>query len=115
MEDMRAGKNDTTQIFNENCLDTLGRIKSAFIDLMLQDPPYGVTRNAWDKKPDLSIMWPEWERVIKDNGAMIFFPQQPFTSELVMSKPKLFRYDLIWYKPLGSGFLNAKRMPLRNH
>lgn len=46
---------------------------------------------------------------------MIFFCQQPFTSELVLSNPELFRYDLIWYKPLGSGFLNAKKMPMRNH
>jgi site-specific DNA-methyltransferase (adenine-specific) len=60
-------------------------------------------------------MWTEWERVIKDNGAMIFFAQQPFASKLILSRSGFFRYDLIWYKPLGTGFLNANKMPMRNH
>ena len=60
-------------------------------------------------------MWNEWERVTKENGAMIFFGTQPFTSELILSNKKNFRYDLIWYKALGTGFLNANKMPMRNH
>jgi site-specific DNA-methyltransferase (adenine-specific) len=103
------------RVENRDCLDLLRELPSGSIDLLLQDPPYGVTQNKWDKEPPLSILWEEWERVIKDNGAMIFFSQQPFTSKLVNSRLDLFRYDLIWYKPLGSGFLNAHRMPLRNH
>jgi site-specific DNA-methyltransferase (adenine-specific) len=100
---------------NKDCLELLKEIPTASIDLLLQDPPYGVTQNKWDIEPNLSKMWNEWERVIKDNGAIIFFSQQPFTSKLVLSRRELFRYDLIWYKPLASGFLNCKRMPLRNH
>lgn len=102
-------------IYNEDCQKTMKRIPTGSVNLILQDPPYGVTRNEWDNKLDLFIMWPEWERIIKPNGAIIFFAQQPFVSELVSSRPKLFRYDLIWHKPTGTGFLNAKRMPLRNH
>lgn len=100
---------------NKDCLILLRELVGKSIDLMLQDLPYGVTQNAWDVEPPLPILWEEWERIIKDNGAMIFFSQQPFTSKLVLSRLELFRYELIWYKPLGSGFLNARLMPLRNH
>ncbi len=103
------------RIFNEDCSNTLMRIEDGTIDLLIQDPPFGVTQNPWDIKPDLPKMWVEWERVIKDNGAIIFFATQPFASELILSNKKIFRYDLIWYKTLGSGFLNAKKMPMRNH
>jgi len=100
---------------NRDCQELLKELPKGSVDLLLQDPPYGVTQNKWDMEPDLFQMWSEWERVIKDNGAMIFFSQQPFTSKLILGRLDLFRYDLIWYKPLASGFLNVKRMPLRNH
>lgn len=100
---------------NRDCLELLKEIETGSIDLMLQDTPFGCTQNEWDIKPNFPVMWQEWERVIKDNGAMIFFGTQPFASELILSRAGFFRYDLIWYKPLGSGFLNANRMPMRNH
>lgn len=106
---------DINKIYNEDCCETLSRIKTGEIDLLLQDTPFGVTQNEWDIKPDLLKMWKEWERVTKENGAMIFFATQPFASELILSNQKNFRYDLIWYKALGTGFLNANRMPMRNH
>jgi site-specific DNA-methyltransferase (adenine-specific) len=93
----------------------MARMPDNFIDLLLQDTPFGCTQNEWDIKPDLQLMWPKWNRVTKQNGAMLFFATQPFASELILSNAKNFRYDLIWYKALGSGFLNANRMPLRNH
>jgi site-specific DNA-methyltransferase (adenine-specific) len=103
------------QIWNEDCLETLKRIPNGQVDLLLQDTPFGCTQNEWDIKPNLSIMWKEWERVTKYNGAMIFFATQPFASELILSNPKLFRYDIIWEKSRPTGFLNANRMPLRSH
>lgn len=103
------------EFYNEHCLETLKRLPDRSVQLLLQDPPFGVTQNDWDIAPDLSAMWPEWERVIADNGAMLFFATQPFATDLIASNRKLFRYDLIWYKPLGTGFLNANRMPMRNH
>lgn len=104
-----------SEIYNEDCLETLKRLPDGSVDLMLQDTPFGVTNNEWDIKPDMDKMWPEWLRVCKGNAAIIFFATQPFASELIISQSKLFRYDLIWYKPLCTGFLNAKKMPLRNH
>lgn len=98
-----------------DCLELMKQIPENSIDLIFQDPPYGTTQNKWDVKPDLDKMWKEWERIVKPNGAIIFTAAQPFASELVLSRIDLFRYDLIWHKPLGSGFLNAKKMPLRNH
>jgi site-specific DNA-methyltransferase (adenine-specific) len=100
---------------NMDCELLLEELPARSIDLLLQDLPYGVTQNEWDKEPLLPDLWVEWERIIKENGAIIFFSQQPFTSKLIFSRIELFRYDLIWYKPLGSGFLNAGQMPMRNH
>lgn len=104
-----------SEVFSEDCYETLLKLEDGSVDLLLQDTPFGVTQNEWDIKPDLQKMWPEWERVTKENGAMIFFATQPFASELILSNSKNFRYDLIWYKPLGTGFLNANKMPMRNH
>jgi len=64
---------------------------------------------------DLELLWKQYERIIKDNGAIILNATFPFSAELYNSNPKLFRYDLIWEKPLATGFLNANRMPLRSH
>ena len=102
-------------LFNEDCRETLKRIETGSIDLLLQDTPFGCTQNEWDIKPNFAEMWAEWERVTKDNGAMIFFGTQPFVSELILSRSGLFRYDIIWYKALGTGHLNANKMPMRNH
>lgn len=103
------------KIFNEDCYQTLQRLGDGTVDLLLQDTPFGVTQNDWDVKPDLPKMWEQWNRVTKENGAMIFFATMQFATELILSNPKNYRYDLVWYKPLGSGFLNANRMPMRNH
>jgi site-specific DNA-methyltransferase (adenine-specific) len=106
---------EINRIYNEDCYQTLQCTETGIIDLLLQDTPFGVTQNEWDIKPNLSKMWKEWERVTKENGAMIFFATQPFASELILSNQNNFRYDLIWYKALGTGFLNANKMPMRNH
>ena len=103
------------KIYFEDCRETLNRLDDGCVDLLLQDPPFGVTKNKWDVRPDLSEMWEHWRRVTKEDGAMLFFATQPFASDLVKSNEREFRYDLIWYKPLSSGYLNANRMPLRNH
>jgi site-specific DNA-methyltransferase (adenine-specific) len=85
------------------------------IDLVLTDPPYGVTQNEWDEIPDLSNMWGEIWRTLKEDGAVIMTSQQPFCTDLINSERDNFKYDLIWYKPLATGFLNANKAPLRNH
>ena len=103
------------QLWNEDCVNTMERIETGSIDLLLQDTPFGVTQNDWDIKPNFAVMWQHWERIIKDNGAMIFFGTQPFVCDLISSRSGFFRYDLIWYKALGTGHLNANKMPMRNH
>lgn len=110
-----TGPIEMNRVYCEDCYDTLLRVPDGSIDLLCQDTPFGCTQNEWDTPPDLNKLWPQWERVTKPNAAMIFFATQPFASQLIASNPKLFRYDLIWYKALGTGFLNANRMPMRNH
>lgn len=85
------------------------------IDLILCDLPYGTTRNKWDKIIDLDKLWEHYNRIIKDNGAIVLFSQQPFSSKLIESNPKMFRYEWIWVKGLATGHLNAKKMPLKKH
>jgi site-specific DNA-methyltransferase (adenine-specific) len=100
---------------NVDCYELLKSLPDNSIDLMFQDPPYGVTQNEWDKPIDLKKLWPEWERVVKPNGAFIFTASQPFATDLINSNRKLFKYDLVWEKSIATGFLNANRMPLRGH
>lgn len=100
---------------NLDCLDLLKSMPDASVDLMLTDPPYSVTACDWDKPINLAEMWLEWERVIKPNGAFVFTCQQPFTSELIVSRLGFFKYELIWLKSNVTGFLNANKKPLRQH
>lgn len=98
-----------------DCLELMNDINDKSIDLIVCDLPYGTTMNKWDVIIPFDKLWEHYERIIKDNGAILLTAAQPFTTELINSKKELFRYDLIWYKPLASGFLNANRMPMRNH
>ncbi len=85
------------------------------IDMILCDLPYGVTsRNKWDCIIDYKNLWEQYNRIIKDNGAIALHCQQPFTTELIHSNIKMFKYCWYWYKHQVSGFLNAKKQPLRN-
>jgi site-specific DNA-methyltransferase (adenine-specific) len=98
-----------------DCLEVMKDIPDKSIDLVLTDPPYGTTRNDWDKVPDLDKLWNELKRIGKDNCGFIMTSAQPFTTDLINSQRELFRYDLVYEKTLGSGFLNAKKMPMRYH
>ena len=84
--------------------------------MILCDLPYGVTaRNKWDAVIPFDLMWKEYNRIIKDNGAIVLTATQPFASALVMSNPKIFKYEWIWEKSYITGVLNAKKQPVRNH
>lgn len=83
--------------------------------MVLCDLPYGTTQCKWDSQINLDKLWVEYNRVTKSNAAICLFSQQPFTSKLVMSNPKMFRYEWIWVKKQGTGFLNANKMPLKAH
>ncbi len=103
------------QIHNMDCLEGMKLLQSKSIDMILCDLPYGVTQNKWDVVIPFNEMWDQYERIIKDNGAIVLTATQPFAAQLIASNPKLFRYDLIWKKNKSTGFLNAKKMPLRSH
>jgi site-specific DNA-methyltransferase (adenine-specific) len=98
-----------------NCLELMNDIKDKSIDMILCDLPYGATQNQIDKQLPFDTLWKQYNRIIKDNGAIVLFAQGLFYVDLVNSNRKMFKYDLIWDKVLTSGFLNAKRMPLRQH
>lgn len=83
--------------------------------MVLADPPYGTTRNAWDTPIDFFALWPELWRVAKSNAAVCLFSQMPFTVDLVQSQRKWFRYEWIIEKSNATGFLNAYKMPLKFH
>ncbi|MDD3123663.1 MAG: site-specific DNA-methyltransferase [Candidatus Izemoplasmatales bacterium] len=99
-----------------DCLVEMPKIKDQSIDLILCDLPYGVTaKNKWDTIIPFDKLWKQYVRIIKDNGAIVLFGQDKFTAKLMLSNEKYHRYNLIWNKVLPSGFLNAGRMPLREH
>ena len=102
-------------IYNEDCLIGMKRIPDESIDMILCDLPYGTTRNKWDSIIPFKPLWAEYERIIKERGAIVLTASQPFTTSLAMSNQKLFRYSLVWDKQRTSGSLNANRMPLRAH
>ena len=85
------------------------------IDMILCDLPYGTTHNKWDNVIPMESLWEQYNRIIKDHGAIVLFSQMPFGASLIMSNPKMFRYEWIWEKNQAVGFLNAKKMPLRKH
>lgn len=98
-----------------DCLEGMKHINDKSIDMILCDLPYGKTQNKWDKLIPFESLWEQYERIIKDNGAIVLTADQPFTSLLVNSNQKLFRYSLVWEKTTPTGFLNANKMPLRIH
>lgn len=103
------------QLINADCLDRMKEIGDKSIDMILCDLPYGMTQHESDVIIPFKLLWEQYNRVIKDSGAIVLFCQGTFYVDLVNSNRKMFRYDLIWDKQLVSGFLNAKRMPLRQH
>lgn len=103
-----------------DCLTEMKNIPDKSIDMILCDLPYEVlnkgNKNAsWDRLLPFDKLWEQYNRIIKDNGAIVLFAQGMFTAQLMMSNPNMWRYNLIWDKTLPTGFLNAKRMPLRSH
>lgn len=106
--------NDIT-LMHGDCLESMKDIPDDSVDLILCDLPYGTTACKWDSIIPFEPLWENYKRISKKNAAIVLMASQPFTSALVMSNPKWFRYDLVWEKPKASGFLNAKRQPLRAH
>ena len=98
-----------------DCLELMKEISDGSIDMILCDLPYGTTRNKWDSIIPLEELWSQYERIIKDNGCIALFAQTPFDKVLGASNLKLLKYEWIWQKNKATGFLNAKKMPLKEH
>lgn len=98
-----------------DCFRVLETLPDGCVDMVLCDPPYGTTRCAWDTPLDLASLWKQYRRVVKPNGAILIFAQTPFDKVLGASNLDELRYELIWEKPNATGFLNAKRAPLKAH
>lgn len=101
--------------FLGDCLELMKMIPNESIDMIFADLPYGKTRNKWDVKIPFTPLWNEYKRIIKKNGAIVLFADQPFTSELIESNRKMYRYNWVWEKVHAKGFLNAKKMPMKAH
>ena len=103
------------ELYNGDCLEVMKGIPDGSVDLVLTDPPYGTTQNKWDSVIDLESMWKEVWRVLKPNGACVLFSAQPYTSILISSQLKYYKYEWVWIKNLKTGNLNARRMPMGGH
>jgi site-specific DNA-methyltransferase (adenine-specific) len=103
------------KLINGDCLEEMKNIESGSIDMVLTDPPYGTTACKWDSIIDLPLMWEQLKRIIKPNGAIVMTASQPFTSVLVCSNIKMFKYSMVWKKSQSTGHLNAWKMPMRAH
>ena len=103
------------ELWQGDCLELMKDIPDGSVDMILADLPYGTTRNKWDSIIPLDLLWEQYNRIIKERGAIVLTAQTPFDKVLGVSNLKMLRYEWIWHKNNVTGFLNAKRMPLKDH
>ena len=103
------------QLYNGDCLEVMKNIADKSVDMILCDLPYGTTACKWDSVIPFEPMWEQYERIVKPHGAIVLTASQPFTSALVMSNPKMFKYEWIWEKDRATLFQHANRMPMKKH
>ena len=106
---------ENINLFHGDCLEEMKNISDNSVDMILCDLPYGQTRNKWDSIIPFEELWKQYDRIIKDNGAIVLFANGMFTADLMKSNPKNWKYNIVWEKDRPSGFLNAKKMPMRSH
>lgn len=106
---------ETDKIYLGDCLDLMPLIEDESVDMILCDLPYGTTACKWDTIIPFDKLWEQYERIIKPNGAIVLTASQPFTSALIMSNPKMFKYQWVWVKTKKTGFTNGKNRPLTQH
>jgi len=105
----------TNQLYAGDCMDVMKDITDSSVNLILCDPPYGTTLNEWDKVLPFDLLWQEYRRLLAPGGCVVLFGSQPFSSALIMSNPKWFKYELVWDKnKCGSPGL-AKIRPMKTH
>lgn len=102
-------------LYHGDCIEVMATMGAESVDMVLSDVPYGQTQNEWDKPIPFDLMWAGIRRVAKPSAAIVLMAAQPFAAKLICSNLDEFRYDLIWSKNKPTGFLNAKKQPLRSH
>lgn len=103
------------EILFGDCLEVMKDIPDGSVDMILCDLPYGTTQCKWDSIIPFELLWEQYKRVTKKNAAIVLTAAQPFTSALIMSNVKMFKYDWVWCKSQKTGQLNAKKRPLVSH
>lgn len=103
------------ELWEGDCLDLMDDIPDKSINMILCDLPYGMTAFSWDIIIPFELLWNQYNRIITDNGAILLFSSQPFTSMLLMSNQKMFKYELIWNKLHGTDFQLANKKPMKSH
>jgi site-specific DNA-methyltransferase (adenine-specific) len=106
------GSLELNRIYQMDCIEGMKLIPDKSIDMILCDLPYGTTACKWDTVIPLEPLWEQYMRIIKDNGAILLFGTEPFSSQLRMSNIKNYKYDWIWVKTVPSGFQHAKNKPM---
>ena len=106
---------ELNKIYNEDCLEGMKRIPDGSVDCVICDLPYGTTACKWDIVIPFKELWQQYKRIIKDNGAIILFSKQPFTSDLINSNRDMFRYELIWEKTRAGNSMQVKNQPSAIH
>lgn len=109
------GEMELNRIYHRDCIEGMRMVPDKSIDMILCDLPYGTTRNKWDSIIPLEPLWEQYERIIKDDGAIVLTAQTPFDKVLGASNLQLLRYEWIWEKTTPTGHLNAKKMPMKAH
>ena len=105
----------STQLYRGDCLDIMPTLEAGSVDMVLADVPYGTTACKWDTVIPLEPMWACIKRLVKPNAAIVMTASQPFTTTLIASNMKMFKYCWVWVKTKSSGHLDAKRKPMRKH
>lgn len=103
------------QLYRGDCLEIMKNIPDKSVDMILCDLPYGTTNCKWDQVINFEKLWEQYNRIIKNNGAIILFGSEPFSSYLRLSNIEMYRYDWIWQKTKGGGFALANKQPLKRH
>ena len=106
-------ENSNYELWQGDCLELMNNIPNGSVDCIITDLPYGTTQCKWDSIIPFEPLLEQYNRVIKDNGAIVLFGSEPFTSKLICSNIKNFKYNWIWKKDKATGHLNAKRQPMR--
>lgn len=102
-------------LFEGDCIEYMRQFPDNCIDMVMCDLPYGTTQNKWDSVIPLDLLWKEYKRIVKDNGAIVLTSQGLFTAQLMLSNRAMFKYKWVWEKSKPTNFLNAKKQPLRKH